>query len=254
MGPRRRPAGGCSRRQLLGGILATAATAGLAGCAEATSYEFRATPVVLGSDARAALDYATLDRERVVTERSREVGGVDLTVTVENHTAVYGASGEPGGSAEAPTVGAVSTPRATVMGRSFNPLARLSLANLLTSDAGTRFLVRTGLDDVGSGSKTVRWVRGPTRIAEQDGRCLGTETTLESYAGVLGGDPPSVVFVHLTRVDADDVVLAAAVHGHDVTEPDRTFVGPDTGYLSPDDFAAAVGTYATATAGLTYPE
>lgn len=54
------------------------------------------------------------------------------------------------------------------------------------------------------------------------------------------------------RVDAESVVIAATVHGHDVEDPGRAFVGPDAGYLSPAAFEGAVDTFAAATAAFEY--
>lgn len=255
----RRPTGGDttvpSRRRLLGTVGATMLATGLAGCGSVTTYEFGATPVVLGDDAREELGYVTVRREPVIVERSRTVGGVDMDVTVESPVAVYGTPAETErATAAAPTVGAVSTPNATVMDRSFNPLVRLSLPNLITSESGTRVLARLGLDVIGAMGERMHWKHGPTFVAGRKGTCLGLETTLESYAGVLGGSTPSVAFVHLTRVDTDSVVITAAVHGQDVEDPGRAFVAPEDGYLSPAAFRGAVDTFAAASAAFAYRE
>lgn len=244
-----------SRRRLLGTVGATVVATRLAGCGSVTSYEFGATPVVLGDDAREGLGYVAVRREPVVVERSGTVGGVDVDLTVESHVAVYGTPAETErATAAAPTVGAVSTPNAIVMDRSFNPLARLSLPNLITSESGTGFLARLGLDEIGATGVRMHWQRGPTFVAGREGICLGLETTLESYAGVLGGSPPSVAFVHLARVDTESVVIAAAVHGRDVEDPGRAFVGPEDGHVSPPAFGGAVDTFAAASAGFAYGE
>lgn len=253
----RRPTGGDatgpSRRRLLRTAGAAVAATGLAGCGGVTGYEFTTTPVVLQGDARESLGYETVYRTPVVVERSRTVGGVDVDVTVESHVAAYGTPTVPDrGTAAAPTVGAVSTPNAVVMERSFNPLTRLSLPNLITSESGAEVFARLGLDELGGTGGRAHWQRGPTFVAERDGTCVGIETTLESYAGILSGEPRSVAFVHLTRVDADSVVIAAAVHGQAVDEPDRQFVGGDAGYLSPASYRTAMDTFVTATAAFTY--
>lgn len=243
------------RRRLLltaGGI---AAAASLAGCSSVTDYEFTADPVVLPGEARTDLNYETVREEPVVVERSRTVGGLVINATVASRVAVYASTADrEHATAEAPSVGAVSTPKASVMGRSFNPLARLSLSNLLTSETGTRVLERAGLEVVGHSRTGVGWRRGPTLIAGRDGVCMGVDTSLESYAGVLAGRPPTVAFVHLARVDADGVVIALAIHGHDVEDPGREFVGPTPGYLSPDAFDAAVDRFDRFSAALAYRE
>lgn len=95
----------------------------------------------LGEEARAALGDVVLRREPVVAERSRTVGGGDVALDGCVHVAVYGTPVETERStAAAPTVGAASTPRATVVGRSCNPLAWLELATPVTSEQGSELL------------------------------------------------------------------------------------------------------------------
>ncbi|MBV0925689.1 hypothetical protein KTS45_15910 [Halomicroarcula limicola] len=132
--------------------------------------------------------------------------------------------GELGGAL---SVGVLSTPAASVAGQSLNPLARLGLSDLLTNPGAESFLGSAG---VGSGD--VNWERGPTRLATGETTVLGEATALETYAGVLGGAEPSVVYLHLARVEnGKSVVVAAGVHGGPVADTGRPFVGAD-GYLS----------------------
>lgn len=244
-------AGGYTRRRLLA-MGATAAVAGLAGCGSVDTYEFSARPVILPAGIREALGYETLTREQIVETRSRTIGGVEVTATVENHVRVYGSPDDSErGTAAAPIVGITSTPSATVMGRSFNPIAQRSLASLLTSQEGLAFLQQAGLDRIKRAQAPVRWKRGPTFLERREGVCLDAQTTLESYAGLLGGEQPNVVFVHLTRVKAESVVLATAIHGHDIEEAGREFVGSE-GYLTPAAFEETVETFAQACASLRY--
>lgn len=243
----------CSRRRLLLTGGATAVAAGLAGCSSVTSYEFSTKPAVLPTSARADMEYETIRSTPVVREHSRVIGGVEVDVTLNNHVSVYGATEDSKrGTTTDPIVAIASTPKAAVMGRSFNPLARLSLANLLTSVAGTDFLQQADVDEIGHSRSKIRWERGPRFIASREGTCLDTRTTLESYAGILGGDPQSVAFVHLTRVEADSVVITAAVNGHDVNDSGRPFVGSDAGYLTPNRFEKAVATFADANTAVRY--
>jgi len=209
--------------------------------------------VVLPEATLQTLGYRVRQRGPVVSEQSRTVAGREITASVESHLAVYGpADGALATTATAPTVGVASTPRAVAMGRSFNPLARLSVANLLTSAAGTAVLRDIGLDEVGHARSRLRWRRGPTVVGSQAGTVVETDTTVESYSGILGGTPPSVAFVHLGRVDARSVVLVAAVHGRDTADPERPLVGPDAGYLSLPQLATARDLLVTAGAALRY--
>jgi hypothetical protein len=245
------PAAGRTRRAFVRGLGALTVLG--SGCSALTSYEFAAPPVVLPPDARRLLGYGDAGQGTHTVERTREVGGTEVTATIESAISVYrpeGATGPP--TAPAPTVGVVSTPRARLQGRAFNPLTRLSLANLLTSDAGTRFLRRADLDRLANPG-AVTWVRGPRFLAGRAGSCLDAATQIDSYAGVLAGEPNAVAFVHLTRVAADSVVVAAAVHGHEVQRRERAFVGQD-GFIPTTAFEATVETYRRAIAGLAYAE
>jgi len=254
---------GLSRRRFLRGVAGVGASAAVAGCGAITTYEFSTEPVVLPERSRTRMGYEETLREPVVAERSREVAGVEVEATVESHVAIYEtvtgsesgrtpqADDGDGPTASTPSVGVASTPRATVSGRSFNPLARLSLANLVTSDAGNAFRRRVGLDRVGVPRERVRWERGPEFVAEREATCVGARVTIESYAGILGGESPTVAVVHLVRADAESVVLPAAVHGRTVADVRGSLVGPD-GLLSHDAFDAAVETFVTACEAFQY--
>jgi len=152
---------GVSRRGFLAAVGSGAGVV-LSGCGGVTSYEFGVDPVVLAGDARERLAYRERSRGSAVAERSRSVRGVEVTATVESHVAVYEPTDGAPARAATPTVGAVSTPAASIRGRSFNPLAQLSLAGLLTGEAGVRVLRRAGLNEVGHRRDRVRWRRGPT--------------------------------------------------------------------------------------------
>ena len=250
-----------SRRGLLLAVAGVGTATTLAGCGAISTYEFGAAPVVLPRRSRRRLGFEETLREPVTDERSRIVGGVQVQATVESHVAVYeptlrtGRGDSPGSDgrrgAVTPSVGVVSTPRAAVLGRSFNPLARLSLPNLLTSDVAGGFLRRAGLDRVGEPREKVWWERGPAFLADHECTCVGAPATIESYAGVLGGDPATVAFVHLARVTARSVVLVAAVHGRTVEDLGAPFVGP-AGYLSRDEFGEVVSTVADVCGALRY--
>ncbi len=229
-----------SRRRVLRAT-AVAAAAGIAGCGAVDRYEFDAAPVVVPPGARDRLGYRERLREPLVVERAATVGGTEVSVTVESPVAVYETTAP---HAAEPVLGVASTPRASVRGRSLNPLARRSLSQVLDGEAGGRLLDRVDVDG------GVDWARPPTRVGDRATRCLGRETTVESYAGLVAGDPERVVGVHLTRVVADSVVLAVAVHGCEA-DGDRALVGPD-GHLSPDAFAGVADLVAETTPALRY--
>ncbi len=241
---------GCTRRQFFRTIGAGTLATGIAGCSSVTNYEFDAKPVILPDE---TLDQLTLEeplQTPVTAAHTQEVGGVEIEASIESHVTVYEST--PGAGNIWDAIGAVSTPQASLMGRTLNPLARTSVANLLTSHGGTRFLRHLGLDDIGDSRARVQWDRGPRFIAGREGTCLGNETTLESYAGILTGDSPSVAFIHVTRVDGDSIVIAAAVHGHEVEDPNKSLTDPVPGYLLQEAFETAVERFGDASAAFEY--
>lgn len=240
-----------SRRRLLAAAGALLGTASLAGCRQVSRYEFRADPVVWPAADREPLGYRQRLREPVVTEHVDTVDGVRMRATVRSRVAVYGPPDGRPPTASAPTVGVVSTPSAVVSGQSFNPLVGLDTAALLEDSRGRTFLTRAGLDRVGHPRSAPSWVLPPTLLAERSSSCLGLPVRVESYGGLLAGEPRSAAYVHLARVTADSVVLCAAVHGRDVRRPAPSLVGPD-GHLGASAFATAAGLAERAVAGLRY--
>jgi hypothetical protein len=226
-------------------------TTGLAGCRQVSRYEFRADPVVWPAAKREPLDYRQRLREPVVTEHVDTVDGVRMRATVRSRVAVYGPPGGRPPTASAPTVGVVSTPAAVVSGQSFNPLVGLDTAALLETPRGRRFLGRAGLDRAGRPRSAPSWVRPPMLLAERSGSCLGLPVRVESFGGLLAGEPRSAAFVHLARVAADSVVLCAAVHGRDVRRSTPSLVGPD-GHLGASAFTEATGLARQAFADMRY--
>lgn len=214
---------------------------GFVGCSRVTEYEFQATAVELPEPDREELAYEERNRTSWTSERSRTVRGVEIKASIESHVTVYDARED---DVTLPVIAVLSTPRASVGGRAMNPLVRRSLEDLLTSAAADQFLGRAGLDGVGGGAD-VAWERGPTFVGSQEGEFLGESVTVEGYAGLRGGDPRSVAFVHLVRAETDDVALAAAVHGRRVEETRDSFVGSD-GYVSRAAFDDAVDSFADA--------
>ncbi|MEF8779809.1 MAG: DUF6517 family protein [Haloferacaceae archaeon] len=115
----------------------------------------------------------------------------------------------------------LSTPDASVLGQSVNPLRSLGTAELLRQETARRVLRRAGLSDADS----IEWLVGPreirTDLEERTVNLLGNETPLESYEGVVSGrDGPWLVGIHVARVADDDLVVAAGVHRHPIGMPD----------------------------------
>ena len=130
------------------------------------------------------------------------------------------------------TVGAFSTPKAEQVGQTLNPVARLSAGELVTSDRGRSLLRESGvLAEAGIEDRGAEFL-GFAPAGERSTQLLGSETTLESYAGVVrDGDVLRLVLVHVARADAgDDVAFVAGVaHRKLLTAPGDGQFG--TGHL-----------------------
>jgi hypothetical protein len=87
---------------------------------------------------------------------------------------------------------------------------------LLQHEAARGALRRAGVTD----ADAVTWRVGPRQLGGLDDRemtLLGTETRLESFAGVVSGaDGPWLVGVHVARMTDGNHVVAAGVHRHPV--------------------------------------
>lgn len=157
--------------------------------------------------------------------------------TVDAASATWASAADLEGSG-GPTVGGLSTPTASVLGQSLNPVAGKSPSELLT-DAETRSLLgQYGFAELGDD-----WLRGPDRVSTASLSFVGSsDTSCETFAGVTGSsDDPSVVYAHVATVEnGDDVVLAASVEGWGVSDTDRSYVGDD-GYQRERDLEDSVG-------------
>jgi phage tail-like protein len=107
----------------------------------------------------------------------------------------------------------LSTPEASVVGQSVNPLVGMDTVELFEHEITRRVLAQAGVSDV----ETTEWLDGP-RLVESDGaagplQMLGTRTQMESLQGVVSGtDGPWRVGIHVARVTDDSHVIAAGVH------------------------------------------
>ncbi|MCY4730712.1 phage tail protein [Natronomonas gomsonensis] len=109
----------------------------------------------------------------------------------------------------------LSTPDASVAGRSANPVVRMDTPELLQHDIAREILRRAGVTD----AESVEWLTGPrpARGGSESGSSvlLGIETSLESFEGVVSGrDGPWLVGIHVARITDGDHVVAAGVHRH----------------------------------------
>lgn len=173
--------------RLAGAALVT----GLAGCSTAQRRE--ASPVALDGGGPSA-QYGL---ERVMTPtRTVSPDGLDVEVTVVSHAASYHREGQ--GFLTDVGAGLLATPTMNDVGQSLNPLANRPLADLLTSDVARPLVEELGVE---SG-----WATTPTPVGQASGPLLGTETTVETFAGHTNDD--ELALVGMTRVSHDgDAVL-----------------------------------------------
>ncbi|WP_324664894.1 DUF6517 family protein [Haloarcula sediminis] len=262
-----------NRRTFLKLAGATAGAGLLAGCSEVTDQEFVADAVVLPEADQDELGFAPVVERTERRKFSETVGGQDVTATVESAASVYveadvelefgteagtatgTATNETGALDDVDTsalsggqlsVGALSTPAATVAGQSLNPLASLGLSEMLTSDQAESFLTSAG---VGEGD-SVEWERGPTELSTAEGTLLDQDVTVETHAGVVSGETPNATYLHMARVETDSsVVIAVGIQSFDVEDTSKELVGPD-GYVSESELDEARSTVADVDAAL----
>jgi hypothetical protein len=103
----------------------TAGLSGLAGCSGVPDdLTFTAAPATIDPSAASEAGYETKGANSLELERTVDVGGESRTVQATSWITTYAGDNGP--------VVVASTPNATVLGQSLNPLARLSGSELIT--------------------------------------------------------------------------------------------------------------------------
>ena len=253
------------RRRFLQATGAATGAVLLAGCSGLTDQEFIADAVVLPEADQEELGFATVVERTERREFSGTVGGQDVNATVESAISVYveadveldfsTETGMATGTATNQTgslddvsadtleggqlsIGALSTPAATVAGQSLNPLSTLGLAKLLSSDQAKSFLTAAGVGD----GDAVSWERGPEQLSTAEGTMLDQDVTVETHAGIVGGETPNATYLHMARVEHDNsVAIAVGIQSFEVEDTSRPFVGSD-GYMTESELEDARST------------
>jgi hypothetical protein len=120
------------------------------------------------------------------------------------------------------TMSVLSTPDASVLGQSANPLVGLDTDALLEREETQRLLDRAGVTDADS----VEWLAGPTRIEGGGGgggriSLLGEASDIESFAAVISGAAgPWLLFAHVVRVTTEDHVVVLGLHRRAIGTPE----------------------------------
>lgn len=172
------------------------AMTGLAGCGQLfdQTKQYVAEPATLDSEA-GSLGFSLRNNRQIETTREESVGGSTLKLTIVSHTAGY--------DGESTSFGAAATPQVEEAGQVLNPVAKASLSDLVSGDAGGQYLRDTPLGDKS-------WKRGPFREDRRTGTLLGTQTTVETYAGITDQDDLALVSIARTVDDDDAVIVGGA--------------------------------------------
>ena len=194
---------------------AAVASLGLAGCSGLDSYSFTAAPVALDDDAVAGgYDLGSARTIELSRTFSLPVGEADVSMT--NHAVSYEQSAET--FLDDVGVGLLATPKATVAGRTLNPMNDRSTVDLLRSNIGWELLAEMNVQATG-------WARGPVSLGTSPGRLLGSSVTVETFAGVTNDE--DVVLLSVTRADSeDDLVFVGDARSRGATgtpDPATTF-------------------------------
>lgn len=165
---------------------------GCLGVVTQETFEFESSPAAIDDGSLADAGYEPSASRAITVNRSFEIQGQERRVNLTNHVRTY----------RKPTAGvplahavAFSTPSASVLGQSVNPLARVD----------ERQLVELALEDVAQ-------VRDVTRVDNRSVTVLGSETTVEKFAARAERNGSSArVFVHATRLTNEGDLLVLVV-------------------------------------------
>jgi hypothetical protein len=193
-----------------------------AGCLDAVPFlgnsplEFAATPASVSEGTLRNNGYREYRVKEVVIERTLEAAGQSQEVVVTNQQSEYDRGVTLGPTDErvrAAVFTVLATPQVTVLGRSFNPVADMSTAEL----AG---MVQGRFEGLGN----------PRRVDEATATLAGRETTVtefESEAELAEAGVTTDISMHVSEAveSGEDLLVAVAVYPRalGVGERDRVF-------------------------------
>ncbi len=202
-----------NRRALLKTVTASTAIASLAGCSQFIPERFAAEPIGVPAETAHRLGYTSADHRQIPIQQTVPAVG---EVTLVNHLIWYLTNGSDRPS----PLGLVSTPDAARLGQSFNPLATLSLREILTQ-ATTQAIIQQLLVELGLiTSDFADWERQPEIRRELTAASLGdTEATIKLFVAQARA---TMILFALTRVTVGDtVVFVASGHSKDRDQLDE---------------------------------
>lgn len=202
-----------TRRRLLAGVGTAAATA-VAGCSGITGpVRFGADAATVSDAARSATGYDPYRTTAPVVTRTYGAFGVEKRVSVTNSVAEYDRAIDLGllglGRHRAAVFAVLSTPQVELFGKTFNPVADMTPADL-AMELQQRY-------------ESVRNLR---RDGTFTASVLGSETAVTRFAGEAtlgetGGAVDAFVYVGEPVVDGDDFVVPLAVHPRSLDDGDE---------------------------------
>lgn len=183
-------------------------SSGCLGVVTGDTISFQADPAAVSESAVDEHGFQLADES--TAEIDREIDDMPVvgskTVEITNHVASYERVDADTGEAAAAAFVVVSTPQAEVAGQRTNPLGRAPLEEVVESVGD-----QSGVGEVDSTTRTV----------------LGTETTVEKFAGTTAVEGQSVeTYVYVTRVaHGDDYVIAVGVLPQSLADEESAIYG-----------------------------
>ncbi|GAA0554026.1 DUF6517 family protein [Halorubrum ejinorense] len=209
------------RRELLA-ALAASGTVAAAGCAgEDGNYEFDAEPARVPESAYTAAEYTGQEPESFTIEQEFNVTGANAEVSATTWIARY--TNQTVGSA----LFVASTPNASVVGQSVNPLVRVEGAELIR-----RLLEQVNQQGVGGDGTEIQADDIESR-GEETRTILDAETTVSIFETTVsadvngsngqGGEVDDIpVLVYIATVEhGEDVIAALGVHPVEVDQSEQ---------------------------------
>lgn len=215
--------GPIDRRTLLCGAGATVVAGVLAGCSETEQSRYEAAPASLSPEA-GQLGLVGESNGRTEIQRSENVGGATLEITLVNYGATY--DGDPTG------VAVEATPGVEKDGQQLNPAVGSDLGEVLASEGP-----RGGWWDQlpGEGIRGTEWTQTPTEIETTEGQLLGEPVDVKTFLGLT--DQPEAVVVSLARrIHREDAVLVGNGLSREIEEDsDQPLIDEENGVFTPGE-------------------
>ena len=147
------------------------------------------------------------------------------------------------------TVAVFTTPKASVAGRSLNPLSEVDEEQFVTAD-GAEYLEESGIREAAGLGSNLSWVVAPAAVASRSVTFLGNQTTQRTYVGYVttgDSDIPRTLLINLATTETgDDIAFGVTVqHRAMYSLSEDGASAPTDGILSAMSVPDLVGTEAS---------